>query len=224
MTKSPSFQFYPADFLSDGNIQLMTQEEIGIHILLMCYAWRESEDQCSLPNDDKKLAKFSRISEKKFKKIKKNIFLAWEVDEKKITQKRLKEQAELQKERREKLIENGKKGGRPKKEEKPKGFLEETKRFSKKNQKETLSSSTSSSTSYNPPNPPKGGDEEKVKFFKEFAKWLSSFEHIGNPHSYARQILSKYPLKISKKAFRDQICTSPAKFREMADHLLLHNP
>lgn len=94
----------------------------------------------------------------------------------------------------------------------------------KKEEESTQSKVKESKVNKIPPNPPKGGDEEKVKFFKEFAKWLSHFEYVGNPNSYARQLLSKYPLKISKQAFKDQICTSPSKFREMADHLLSLNP
>jgi hypothetical protein len=51
--KSPAFQFYPAEFLSDENVALMNNQELGCYIRLMCYCWREG----SIPSDIKKIAK-----------------------------------------------------------------------------------------------------------------------------------------------------------------------
>jgi uncharacterized protein YdaU (DUF1376 family) len=45
---APSFQFYPADFLADINVQTMTMEERGIYITLLCHCWIED----GLPSDD----------------------------------------------------------------------------------------------------------------------------------------------------------------------------
>jgi len=56
MSRSPSFQFYPADYLADANVQLMTCEEEGVYIRLLCYCWREG----SLPNDDKELSALAK--------------------------------------------------------------------------------------------------------------------------------------------------------------------
>lgn len=48
--KSPAFQFYPADWLSDLNVATMTEQEEGIYIRLLCYCWNHG----SLPaNIDK---------------------------------------------------------------------------------------------------------------------------------------------------------------------------
>lgn len=63
--KSPAFQFYPNDFLSDANTIVMTAEEIGIYWLLICVCWKEG----GLPNNFKKLSKIARVGEKKFKKL-----------------------------------------------------------------------------------------------------------------------------------------------------------
>lgn len=41
MNKSPAFQFYPRDFLSDVNVSTMTMEERGIYITLLCHCWLE---------------------------------------------------------------------------------------------------------------------------------------------------------------------------------------
>jgi hypothetical protein len=51
--KSPAFQFYPADFLADENVVLMTNRELGCYIKLMCYCWREG----SIPSDVNKIAR-----------------------------------------------------------------------------------------------------------------------------------------------------------------------
>jgi uncharacterized protein YdaU (DUF1376 family) len=51
--KTPAFQFYPADFLSDENVVLMSNRELGCYIKLMCYCWREG----SIPSDLKKIAR-----------------------------------------------------------------------------------------------------------------------------------------------------------------------
>lgn len=49
---SPAFQFYPADFLSDVNVVMMNNRQLGCYIRLICYCWREG----SIPNDLTKLA------------------------------------------------------------------------------------------------------------------------------------------------------------------------
>ena len=51
--KTPAFQFYPADFLADENVALMSNREIGCYIKLMCYCWREG----SIPSDINKIAR-----------------------------------------------------------------------------------------------------------------------------------------------------------------------
>lgn len=53
MSKAPAFQFYAAEFLSDENVVLMTNQEVGCYIKLMAYCWREG----SIPSDISKIAK-----------------------------------------------------------------------------------------------------------------------------------------------------------------------
>lgn len=60
---SPAFQFYPGDFLSDKNTALMTPEEIGAYVLLMCYCWKEG----SLNDDMEEMALLSRMDKEAFK-------------------------------------------------------------------------------------------------------------------------------------------------------------
>ena len=52
MGKSPAFQFYPQDFISDLNVQVMPTEAIGAYILLLCHDWIEG----GIPDDDRILA------------------------------------------------------------------------------------------------------------------------------------------------------------------------
>lgn len=51
--KAPAFQFYPADWLSSQRVSLMTLEEEGAYIRLLCYCWKNGE----LPNDPEQLAR-----------------------------------------------------------------------------------------------------------------------------------------------------------------------
>jgi uncharacterized protein YdaU (DUF1376 family) len=53
MSKSPAFQFYAAEFLADENVVMMSNQELGCYIKLMCYCWREG----SIPADISKIAK-----------------------------------------------------------------------------------------------------------------------------------------------------------------------
>lgn len=59
--KPPAFQFYPDDFSSDGIVEAMTTTEVGAYILLLCKAWRE-EPPGSIPNDDRVLARWTRLT------------------------------------------------------------------------------------------------------------------------------------------------------------------
>ena len=60
VNKSPAFQFYPKDFISDLNVQMMTMEERGVYITLLCSAWIEGQ----VPDDIiilKRLCKYKNI-------------------------------------------------------------------------------------------------------------------------------------------------------------------
>lgn len=46
---TPAFQFYPADFLSDENVALMTNQAVGCYIKLICYCWREGSIPKQIP-------------------------------------------------------------------------------------------------------------------------------------------------------------------------------
>ena len=52
-TKSPAFQFYPADYLSDSNTIVFTAEQDGHYLRLLCLCWLEG----SIPIDPRPLLK-----------------------------------------------------------------------------------------------------------------------------------------------------------------------
>jgi uncharacterized protein YdaU (DUF1376 family) len=60
-TRLPWFPNYPADFLSDANIALMTIAEVGGYRFLLDHAWNDPD--CTLPDDDKMLASLSRMGD-----------------------------------------------------------------------------------------------------------------------------------------------------------------
>jgi uncharacterized protein YdaU (DUF1376 family) len=110
--KSPAYSRYPQDFISSMDCQLMTLEELGAYNLLLDNSWIQ-ETQCYLPNNLKSLAKLLRISEKKMKKLWKNIlqkkFKVTENGEH-IYNERLLQEYHKQLERKEKQSRGGKKG------------------------------------------------------------------------------------------------------------------
>ena len=53
--KSPAFQFYPADFMTDGAQIVMELNEVGAYMRLMCVCWLEG----SIPTDVRMLAKLA---------------------------------------------------------------------------------------------------------------------------------------------------------------------
>ncbi len=46
--KSPAFQFYPKDLLSDGKAMAMTYECLGMYWVLLCHDWIDD----GIPDDD----------------------------------------------------------------------------------------------------------------------------------------------------------------------------
>ena len=59
MAKPHWFPFYVPDFLSSRTVTMMTAEEVGGYVLLLCYAWQDPNG--SLPTDDDSLRVLSRM-------------------------------------------------------------------------------------------------------------------------------------------------------------------
>lgn len=60
MEKHIWFPLYANDFLASSKIAMMSTEEIGAYILLLCHAWQDP--QCSLPLEEEALKRLGRIS------------------------------------------------------------------------------------------------------------------------------------------------------------------
>jgi uncharacterized protein YdaU (DUF1376 family) len=61
MSSSPAFQLYPADLLSSPKVAIMTTEEFGAYLKLLCYAWLDAD--CTIPDNDDQLASMTKLGE-----------------------------------------------------------------------------------------------------------------------------------------------------------------
>jgi hypothetical protein len=130
MKNPPAFQFYPKDFLSDLNVQSMTNEEVGKYFKLICHCWIENGLKIGSPLVEGWLTNGSTIRKCFYKKGGK------------YRHPRL----DLERQKQIKWHEKSKEGGREsarRRQEKLKGGS--TKGQPKANQGSTLPSSSSSS-------------------------------------------------------------------------------
>jgi uncharacterized protein YdaU (DUF1376 family) len=112
-TKAPAFQFYPKDFISSSKVQRMTLTEIGVYALLLSHCWLDN----GLPTSVEKIARLVKIPPPRFRKM-------WEgplsecFTERagRLHNPRLDEERRKQADYRRRQTDNGKLGGRPKKE------------------------------------------------------------------------------------------------------------
>jgi uncharacterized protein YdaU (DUF1376 family) len=109
--KSPAFQFYPADFLNDENVVLMTNQEIGCYVKLICYCWREG----SIPADVSKIAKLCGEDGSAMAQLWlsiKSCFSSAKNDDTRLVHPRLEEERKKQAEFKKDRISAGKKGAK----------------------------------------------------------------------------------------------------------------
>lgn len=104
MGKAPAFQFYPADFLSDENVALMTNQEVGCYIKLMCYCWRQK----SIPKDLEKISKLCGESLENMTELWPQIEPCFNVNGSRYFHKRLDVERKKQSEWRKKSSKGGK--------------------------------------------------------------------------------------------------------------------
>jgi len=73
----PDLHYIPfniADFLADDKVSLMSTEEVGAYILLLCRAWQQ-ERPGSLPDNDEYLATWTRLPQLRWNQIKGKVLL-----------------------------------------------------------------------------------------------------------------------------------------------------
>lgn len=111
MSKAPAFQFYPADFLADENVKLMTNQEIGCYWKLSCYCWIEG----SIPSDLRKMAKLCEEDGSAMAQLWQAIckcFVPHPTEPERLVHPRLEKEREKQELNRRERSESGKKGAK----------------------------------------------------------------------------------------------------------------
>ena len=107
--KSPAFQFYPADYLADINVRLMSNQAGGCYLTLMCHAWLEG----SIPSDLKKIGKLCGEDGAAMAELWLTLgkcFRPHPNDPEKLVHPRLEKERIKQNKRREERVSSGKKG------------------------------------------------------------------------------------------------------------------
>lgn len=95
MSRPPAVQFYPKDWLA--KTLPLTLEQEGCFIRLWVAARSTSEDWCSLPNDDRKLAALARVTLRKWMQLRAAMVPDYFVEEgDRLVNIRLREEAEIQ--------------------------------------------------------------------------------------------------------------------------------
>lgn len=89
MSKKPShIPLFPDAYLRDTTH--LTTEEHGAYFLLLMAAW--GSDECSLPNDEKRLAALAKMPVARWRKIAATVLEFWTIDKGRISQKRLRKE------------------------------------------------------------------------------------------------------------------------------------
>jgi len=110
MSKLPVLPLYTDAFIADTGH--LSAEETGAYIMLLMVAWRT--EGCSLPDDDRDLARYARVTSKAWLRIKSRVLSFWLLEDGRWTQKRLSQEQLRASQRASVNRDNGTRGGRPK--------------------------------------------------------------------------------------------------------------
>lgn len=176
MGASPAFSFYAKDFLT--GTAAMSLAEVGAYVKLLAYQW----DAGAVPFSNRDRARILGCSVTQERNVWARISDKFELVEHAYQNERLETERRKQAERRERLADNGKLGGRPVKLEVKQT---RTNRFPvakpNENLEERLSSSSSSSSSKDhvpPKSPADAGDLRILERHKRQAKKVLD-AHLG---------------------------------------------
>ncbi|MDR4470394.1 MAG: YdaU family protein [Nitrospira sp.] len=116
MNRPPAYQFYPKDWL-DFRVQRMSLAAQGAYMKLLCFMWKDSQDQCSIIDDDRAIATAIGVPYDMWKELRAEIqfpgdpILIEEGEERRILRSaRLQREAEKQRNHSIKQAERGKRG------------------------------------------------------------------------------------------------------------------
>lgn len=110
MAEFPALPLWTDAYL--GDTTHLTTIEHGAYLLLLMTAWRTRD--CALPDDDRLLARYARMSAAQWKRMRPVIAEFFNVDDGAWTQRRLSDEREAVKRFRETQSEKGAKGGKAK--------------------------------------------------------------------------------------------------------------
>ena len=109
--RSPAFQFYARDFFMDENVRLMTNQQVGIYIKLLCFCWLEG----SIPKNSSAIAKLCDETETAMAQLWPAISKCFEVsqlDDERLVNKRLDAERKKQQEFSDERKKAGKRGAK----------------------------------------------------------------------------------------------------------------
>jgi uncharacterized protein YdaU (DUF1376 family) len=182
--RAPAFQFYPKDFLSDRNVVLMSMQERGVYITLICYAW-----EGPLPVQVERLARLCGIPLSAFRKLWPMVGSCFREQDGSLVHPRLEREREKQAEFKRRQSDNGKKGGRPVKPTESQNYPSLSSGLSQTEPRKSSASAFASSSS---------SSDSSVKSLTErageFCEWYAdehstilSVGYIGNPQNDYRR-------------------------------------
>lgn len=162
--KSPAFQFYPKDFLTDSHVVAMTLTELGAYIKLLCLCWLDG----SVPIDLAALARLCRVSTTAFARLWPALEPCFTVLDGRLVQPRIERERRKQTAYRAMKAAAGQKGGRA---------LAEAKQTGSRNQAEGVADSSPPSSSSSSSSSP---DEERTARAARFeAFWAAYPRKVG---------------------------------------------
>ena len=104
--KPPAYQWYPKDFLSDGNVKGMTLEERGAYITLLSVCWLDE----TLPMDSGRLANMCGVPVKVFARLWPAVRACFTERDGRYVHQRLEKEREKQATHRQRQSDRGLKG------------------------------------------------------------------------------------------------------------------
>ena len=106
--KSPAFQFYPQDYISDINTTAMTAEQEGHYLRLLCFCWIEG----SVPSDLDELLLLLKPVNGETMAVLSRVIGCFKEDDGRLYHKRLQMEKEKQRNYKKDKSEAGKKGAK----------------------------------------------------------------------------------------------------------------
>ena len=175
LNKSPAFQFYPADYVSDMNLILMSNQQGGCYWKLMCQEWLANGK--GIPKEVNQLAKICGEPEEEMALLWEGIepcFKPHPKDPTKLIHPRLEKERKKQKENKKRRVSAGKKGAKAR-------WQSDSNAIDLPLAKDSSSSSTSTSSSTSVKKPlgekkPVKADDEITDTTKALRAWVTEYE------------------------------------------------